>query len=304
MTTLLRSATVYNLLISCPGDITSEDLGTVTEVINRWNVIYGPAVNAAIVPVRWELHSAAAYGERTQASLNEQLVKDADIVIALFWHRLGSPTGEAESGTIEEIETAHGNGAYVGILRCTRDIPQDAADPDQLQRLRDYLGETRSRSVILEYNDNADLARHVDTILNTARAQLAARAEAAVEARDSPPDTPHAGADVWPHVESSEQVRTDAKGRVRTERRWELVLANVGTEPARTVQHRLEPENESDDMPFLINEGERPLEVLAPKGEARYELAMHMGVAPQARCVVTWEDSTGAQENRATLRFF
>jgi hypothetical protein len=53
-----------------------------------------------------------------------------------------------------------------------------------------------------------------------------------------------------------------------------------------------------------MNEGGRPLEILAPTGEAPYVLAMHGGVAPQARCIVTWQDSTGDHENRATLRFF
>lgn len=71
--------------------------------------------------------------------LNDQLVGTADIVVALFWHRLGSPTGEAESGTVEEIEEAHDNGAYVAILRCVRDYPGDALDTDQLKQLDAFL---------------------------------------------------------------------------------------------------------------------------------------------------------------------
>lgn len=49
---------------------------------------------------------------------------------------------------------------------------------------------------------------------------------------------------------------------------------------------------------------DRELEVLAPGSEASYVLTLHMGVAPQARCVVTWEDLAGEHENRATLRLF
>ena len=52
-----------------------------------------------------------------------------------------------------------------------------------------------------------------------------------------------------------------------------------------------------------MNEGET-LETLAPKSDARYGLFLHMGVAAQVRCVVSWEDAGGEHENSATLRFF
>jgi hypothetical protein len=102
----------------------------------------------------------------------------------------------------------------------------------------------------------------------------------------------------------SDQVKTDSKGRVKTERQWRLVLANRGTEPARRVRYRLEAENEGDNLPLEL-EQDPELEVLAPapEGEASYVLVMHGGVARQGRCVVIWEDSAGEHENRSTLRF-
>jgi hypothetical protein len=48
----------------------------------------------------------------------------------------------------------------------------------------------------------------------------------------------------------------------------------------------------------------RLLVALPPAGDARFALALHMGVAEQGRCVVTWEDSAGEHENGWTLRFF
>jgi hypothetical protein len=116
------------------------------------------------------------------------------------------------------------------------------------------------------------------------------------------------GADVWPRIESSEQFRT-VRGRVKTSRRWQLVLANTGTEPARDVRHRLEAEDPGDQLPVELegeqDEGERRgLEVLALGSEAAYGLVLHMGVVPQFRCVVRWTHSHGEHENRATLRVF
>jgi hypothetical protein len=289
------SSTAHRLLISAPGDVPAEDIAAVNRAISRWNVIYGQQFGAVVVPMHWELHAAAVHGERPQASLNTQLVEDADIVIAMFWHRIGSPTGEEPSGTVEEINKAQSNGAYVAILRCDRNIPRDV-DLGQVERLRGFYEEVAPRSLVGRYNDEAELARHVDAILTTAVTRDTARAEAAAQG-------PQPGADIWPRVESSERVTTDSRGRARTQRQWKLILANTGTEPARNVQHRLEPEAEGEDLPLQIDEG-IPLETLAPGGEAGYGLYFHMGTAPQARCVVTWEDSRGEREHRATLRFF
>jgi hypothetical protein len=289
------SSTSYRLLISAPSDVPDGDLTIVSEAVNRWNALYGPQFGAVVVPIHWKLHSAAEHGGRPQASLNEQLVKDADIAIAIFWHRLGSPTGEEESGTVEEIETAHRNGAYVAILRREHDFPQDV-DLDQIERLRAFCQDSEARSLMLGYADEANLARHVDAILNRAVTRNTTRAEAAAQAQSG-------GADVWPRVESSEQLKTDSKGRAKTERRWQLVLSNTGSEAAENVEYRLEPENDGDELPIELDE-RRHLEVLAPNGEAAYILVMHGGVASQARCIVSWQDSTGAHENRATLRFF
>jgi hypothetical protein len=124
--------------------------------VGRWNAIYGPEFGAVVVPVHWRDHTAAEHGARPQESINKQLVQAADMVIALFWHRIGSATGRSESGTIEEIDEAHGAGAYVAILRCQRDLPPDV-DTEQLKKLRQFLERIRSDSLMLGYADEGAL---------------------------------------------------------------------------------------------------------------------------------------------------
>lgn len=43
-------------------------------------------------------------GDRPQAIINKQLLEQSDLLVAVFWTRLGSPTGATNSGTVEEIE--------------------------------------------------------------------------------------------------------------------------------------------------------------------------------------------------------
>jgi hypothetical protein len=249
-------------------------------------VTYGQQFGAVVVPMNWELHAAAEHGVRPQASLNTQLVDVADIVIAIFWHRLGSPTGEAESGTVEEIDKAHANGAYVAILRCARDANPRELDPAQLQKLNEFCKRSESNSLMLDYNDAGGLAQRVDAILTQAITRSATRVATATE-------RPVARADVWPRIERREGQRGIMS----------LVLSNTGVEPALHVRHRLEEESPGAKLPIQMGEtGE--LGALAPGGEAPYTLGFPMSVAPQARCVVTWEDSAGEHQNVATLKFF
>jgi hypothetical protein len=212
------SATAYRLLISAPGDVPEADIDAVMDAVERWNAVYGPEFGAVVVPVHWRAHTAAEHGVRPQESINKQLVDRTDIVIALFWHRIGTETGRAESGTIEEIEEAQAAGAYVGILRCRRDYPLDV-DTEQLDGLRTFFQRIRPDSLMLDYDDDATLARHVDNAINRAVTRAGARAEAAADQAPAPRE-----AEVWPRIERFE--RTRSSGRPMQE--WQLILAIPG----------------------------------------------------------------------------
>jgi hypothetical protein len=299
------SAQIYPLLVSSPKDVSS-DADAVVNAAHRWNVIYGKKFGSNVMPLSWMKHAVAEYGVRPQEALNKQLVEQADVVIALFWHRFGTDTGEAESGTVEEIEKADARGSHVAVLRCTRDIPSGDLDPAQIQRLDDYLASIQDKALVLEYDDENGLRQHVETILTHVVSASSAQAEAQTEAEPggvpSSSSATEPPAQVWPRLDRREGVKTDAKGRVKTENRWFLVLSNTGREPAKHVKYILEPDGEGE-APF-DPESDRELEALPPGGDAENQLHLHSGVASQARCTVTWEDSEGEHESFATLRFF
>lgn len=291
-------ATAYRLLFSAPGDVSDEDIAAATRAVERWNALYGVGSAAVVIPTTWIDHSAARFGDRPQSVLNEQLVDTSDIVIAIFWNRLGSPTGEAESGTIEEVARAHSRGAYVGILRCERPVKQDEVDPEQLTRLREYFDTIRGEALYLGYDDVAGLARHVEAILNqaVARGSSDLAADQATTAR---------GATVWPRVDRERYQETDSRGRLKTRTRWRLVLVNDGSESARDVSFALEPYgtgSEGSEAPMVLD-GNMPIEVLAPKREIGYGAMVHSGTTTQARCTVRWSDSQGAHEETSVVGF-
>jgi hypothetical protein len=299
------SARVHRLLVSAPGDILTDDLRTVERRVQTWTATYGESFGAVVVPLHWRSAAAAAHGDRPQAALNAQLVDSADAVLALFWGRIGTPTGEAPSGTIDELERALDNGKVVGILRCKRPYPPDV-DTKQLRDLRDWLDENRSRSLVLDYESGEALSQHVEQFLTRVVSQRDAEDRIAFVASDSTAATDLASAaSVWPRVESEDRVRTDSNGRVRSTRNHYLMLSNTGNAPALNVTFRLEAEGTQGpgEVP-IVHEGDTVIESLAPGASVRLILLLHTGPASQTRCVVEWTDDIGTHENVATLRFY
>jgi hypothetical protein len=136
---MARTAIVLNLLIASPSDVRQER-NVVTDVIHAWNAAHYQTTGIMLHAVRWETHSYPASGDRPQAILNKQIVESGDILIGIFGYKLGTPTGAAQSGTIEEIEEFRKAGKYVALYFSKADVPRNA-DRDQLKALEDYQRE-------------------------------------------------------------------------------------------------------------------------------------------------------------------
>src|SRR5713101_1313849 len=96
-------ATVLPIMIASPGDVL-EAREVAREAIHEWNYVNSYSANAVLMPVGWETHSSPELGERPQELINERLLKDCDLLVGVFWTRLGTPTGKSPSGTVEEIQ--------------------------------------------------------------------------------------------------------------------------------------------------------------------------------------------------------
>ena len=97
------SAQVLNVLIASPSDVASER-DAIAQTLYEWNALNSEETGFVLLPVRWESHSAPAMGDRPQGIINNQVVRNCDMLIGAFWTRLGSVTGVEESGTVEEIK--------------------------------------------------------------------------------------------------------------------------------------------------------------------------------------------------------
>jgi hypothetical protein len=146
---------VLNVLIASPGDV-NDERNAVTAAIHEWNAInsHPDTINILLHPIKWETHSYPESGDRPQALLNQQIVTRGDFLIGIFGVRLGTPTGVAESGTIEEIEQFRELGKYVALYFSNAPVQRNV-DRDQLEALERYK-EARKKDTKYEVFSNAD----------------------------------------------------------------------------------------------------------------------------------------------------
>jgi hypothetical protein len=96
-------ATVIPVMIASPGDVLDEKRA-VREILNLWNDVNSRDAKAMLTPVSWETHAAPDLSGRPQELINQRVLRECDLLVGIFWTRLGTPTGKAASGTVEEIQ--------------------------------------------------------------------------------------------------------------------------------------------------------------------------------------------------------
>jgi hypothetical protein len=152
-------ASILNVLIASPSDVGAER-DAVVSAIHEWNSSHYVRTGIMLHPVRWETHSYPAAGDRPQGLLNRQIVDSAHFLIGIFGSRLGTPTGEAESGTIEEIEQFRRTGRHVALYFSNAPVAR-TADRVQLEALEKYQSERQRDSLYFTYGNAEDLRRLV-----------------------------------------------------------------------------------------------------------------------------------------------
>lgn len=132
-----KNVTAYDLLISCPGDV-SKYVDVVRECIESFNITIGRLNSAEIVGQHWSTSSFSQSGDRPQEILNKQFVRDCDAAVAIFWTRFGTPTDKYGSGTEEEIEEMRLAGKQVFTYFVTESVDLNKVDLEQYKKVQDF----------------------------------------------------------------------------------------------------------------------------------------------------------------------
>lgn len=148
-------ATVINVMIATPSDVPTERQ-IARDVLHDWNVVHSPDRHVVLLPIGWDTHSAPEMGERPQGIINKRILKDADLLVAVFWTRLGSPTGRAASGTVEEIEEHLAAGKPAMLYFSSAPVRPESVDDAQYRALRDFRTQMEPRGLVESYESMAE----------------------------------------------------------------------------------------------------------------------------------------------------
>lgn len=155
-----KALTRYTVLLSAPGDAAHE-CGVADNELQKINRTHSGETGIEFYPTDWRRDSRADSGDEPQKLLNRQIVEDADIILAIFRERFGTPTSQYGSGTEEEIMLGLEMGKTVlvyfwepGIGFVPKDAAQFSKISDLKKRLQDktvyksFVDDTKLRSLI------------------------------------------------------------------------------------------------------------------------------------------------------------
>lgn len=146
----------YRVLIASPSDL-AEERQVSTDVINEWNALHAAAEQTVLLPIKWETHALPTTGVRPQTAINKHIVADADMLIGMFWTKLGTSTGVAASGTVEEIDQLVAAGKPAMLYFSSRPIDPNKIDVAQHEALRQFKSETYSTALVGSFKSLEDL---------------------------------------------------------------------------------------------------------------------------------------------------
>lgn len=162
-------AEIYNVMLASPSDV-SEERRITCDIISEWNIINAATRRIVLLPLSWEYNSFPTMGNRPQAIINEKILKNADILVGIFWTRIGTPTGKAISGTVEEIEEHIESGKQTMLYFSTKPIIPDKIDQEQYRAVTDLKKEFQKRGLTTDFESDEDFKekfqRHLSMLLN------------------------------------------------------------------------------------------------------------------------------------------
>jgi len=144
-------AKVLPVMIASPGDVT-EERDVIRVVLHDWNDVNAQASSVMLAAVGWDTHSSPELGARPQDLINERILKDCDLLIGVFWTRLGTPTGKAASGTVEEIEEHVAAGKPAMIYFSSKPVALDSVDASQYAQVKEVRAKWQSQGLIETYD--------------------------------------------------------------------------------------------------------------------------------------------------------
>lgn len=163
------TAVTFNVMIASPGDVASER-AIVRDVVYEWNAVNSSSRKIVLLPIGWESHSSPEIGASPQGIINKQVLTKCDLLIGVFWTRIGTETDNFLSGTVEEIEKHIANNKPAMLYFSSQPVAMETVDLTQIAKLKEFKQSMQKRALYESYDSHADfkakLYRHLQLKVN------------------------------------------------------------------------------------------------------------------------------------------
>ena len=150
------SVKVYDLLISCPSDVT-QFVDSVEDAVEKFNNFFGRENNIILRIISWKNNSFPQLGSHPQKILNSQIVKSSDMCVAIFWTRFGTETEDYGSGTEEEIENMLKDGKQVFLYFLDKPVKPSDINQEQYSKILAFKEKNKNKGLFFNIPDEQKL---------------------------------------------------------------------------------------------------------------------------------------------------
>lgn len=160
-----RQATIYRVLIASPSDV-NDERNLLKEIIFEWNASHSLDMGIFLEPVLWESHVYPNLGDEPQQIINNQIVRNADILVGIFWTRIGTKTKLANSGTVEEIQHIVESNKPSLLYFSNKQTHPDQIDFEQYQAVKEFKKYCSKAGIINTYSEHHEFRLKVSQNLS------------------------------------------------------------------------------------------------------------------------------------------
>lgn len=290
-------ATIYQVLLSSPSDLPVQHREIITSAMQMWNATSGRMSKIHFSATDWNTGVNPTYGVHPQQAINDAIVDSSDLAIVVFTGKLGTPTENFESGTVEEIERLFEEGKQVAIFVNRISIPAEGVSSAQAKlRLEEYLESVQSKCFYKDYSSLEELTQSVNTLLQSNAMKEVSKQTLEPNSFDrieKLTNDPSIG--VWASIRKESYQETDSKGKIKNKRNTYIVLNNHTGAPVFNVVYSYKDKNGEIDRNFdhYIGGESKQVGTIPPGDSREFKIMQIMGSSESTTCSVSWQAPNG-----------
>lgn len=152
---MVYTANVLSVMIASPSDVT-EQRDDVRSIVDSWNFIHAFSRSLILMPVGWETHAAPDLASKAQDIINKRVLENCDILVGIFWTRIGTPTAGFDSGTVEEISRHIDAGKPAMVYFSDAPVAPQTLDAQQYAGVQKFKSWCRDRGLVESFTSAAE----------------------------------------------------------------------------------------------------------------------------------------------------